>query len=177
MGVLDAVMTEAGSHLGISSRSAGSVLASLLSLISREESGVSGFLDRFRRAGAGNLVSSWLSGDARPVTVDAVEHALGHDTIDRIGSTAGLSFSMAASAIALMLPRLIQRLTPAGVSPARFSADVMAAPIAPMAPLRAGARSEASGTGARTGPVVLSRWVWSVLAAGTAVALLSWVVN
>jgi OmpA-OmpF porin, OOP family len=172
MGVLDAVMTEAGSHLGISSSSAGSVLASLLSLIGREESGISGFLDRFRRAGAGNLVSSWLSGDARPVTVDAVEHALGHDTIDQIGSKAGLSFSMAASAIALMLPRLIPRLAPAGVSPARFSADLMAAPIAPVR-----VSSEAPAAQARPGQTVLSRWVWSVLAAGTAVALLAWVLN
>lgn len=174
MGVLDAVMTEAGSHLGISNSSAGSVLASLLSLISREESGISGFLDRFRRAGAGNLVSSWLSGDARPVTVDAVEHALGHDTIDRIGSQAGLSFSMAASAIALMLPRLILRLAPAGVSPARLSADVMAAR---MAPVRAGARSEASAAEALPGAIVRSRWAWSVLAAGAAVALLTWVLK
>jgi len=174
MGVLDPVTTEAGSHLGISNSSAGSVLASLLSLISREESGISGFLDRFRRAGAGNLVSSWLSGDARPVTVDAVEHALGHDTIDRIGSKAGLSFSMAASAIALMLPRLIQRLGPAGVFPASLSADVTAAPTAPV---RVGARSEASAAGTRPGRTVLSRWVWSVLAAGTAVALLAWVLN
>jgi uncharacterized protein YidB (DUF937 family) len=173
MGVLDAVMTEAGSHPGISSTSAGSVLASLLALISLEESGINGFLDRFRRAGAGNLVSSWLSGDARPVTVDAVEHALGHDTIDRIGSKAGLSFSMAASAIALMLPRLIQRLGPAGVFQARLSADATAAP---MAPVRV-ARSEASAAGTRPGRTVLSRWVWSVLAAGTAVALLAWVLN
>ena len=170
MGVLDAVLIETGSPLGISSSSAGSVLASLLSLINREESGMSGFLDRFRRAGAGNLVSSWLSGDARPVTADAVEHALGHDTIAGIGSKAGLSFSVAASAIALMLPKLIQRLPPGGALPARLSQDVMADP---MAPVHAGDRATASPAG----PTGLSRWLWSVLAAGAAVALLTWVLS
>src|SRR5262245_66241357 len=110
MGVLDAVLSETGSELGITNSSAGSVLSGLLSLINRDEGGIGGFLDRFRRAGVGNLVSSWLSGDARPVTPAAVENAIGHDAIDRIGSRAGLSFATAASAIAFMLPKLIQRL-------------------------------------------------------------------
>src|SRR5262245_13631831 len=104
MGVLDAVITET-SQLGISSRSAGSLLSGLLSFINQDDGGVSGFLDRFRRAGVGGLVSSWLSGEPKAVSPDAVENALGHQTIERMGSRAGLSFSTAASAIALMLPK------------------------------------------------------------------------
>jgi len=124
MGVLDAVLTDAGSQLGLSSSSMGSVLAGLLSFINHEDGGLKGFLGRFRRAGVGDLVTSWLSGDAKAVSVDTVENALGHDTIDRIGSKAGLSFSTAASAIALMLPKLIQRLAPGGAVPTRLSADI-----------------------------------------------------
>jgi uncharacterized protein YidB (DUF937 family) len=91
MGVLDSVLSEVGSQFGISSTSAGSLLSGLLSFISQQDGGVGGFLDRFRRAGVGNLVTSWLGGDARPVGADAVENALGHDAIDRLATKSGLT--------------------------------------------------------------------------------------
>src|SRR5262245_61299942 len=167
MGVLDAVRTETGSQLGITNSSAGSVLSGLLSLINRDEGGMGGFLDRFRRAGVGNLVSSWLSGDARPVTTAAVENALGHDAIDRIGSRAGLSFAAAASAIAFMLPKLIQRLAPGGAIPSRLSADIASYMSAPTVALESGARTAMSAADAATRPRGSYLWpIIGLLAAG-----------
>src|SRR5262245_7971119 len=160
MGVLDAVLTDTGSQLGISNNSAGSVLSGLLSFINQEDAGLNGFLDRFRRAGVGNLVSSWLSGDAKAVSVDAVESALGHSTIDRIGSRAGLSFSTAASAIALMLPKLIQRLAPGGAIPGRLSGDVLSYITGPATAMASGAMSSAQTVARSSG----ARFLWPLLA-------------
>lgn len=173
MGVLDAVLTDTGNQLGISNTSVGSVLSGLLSYISQEENGVTGFLDRFRRAGVGNLVSSWLSGDAKSVTPDTVESALGHQAIDRIGSKSGLSFSTAASAIALMLPRLVQRLAPGGAVPSRISAELMPYLTAPVAAVAAGARSAMSAAEAVTRPVRTDRRLLPLLALVAIIGLLA----
>src|SRR5262245_31251710 len=138
MGVLDAVVNEAGSQLGISSNSAGSVLSGLLSFINQQ--GVGAFLDRFRQAGVGNLVTSWLRGDTSAVAPDTVESAIGHDTINNIASRAGVPFSAAASAIALMLPKLIQRLAPGGTIPTRLPSEFASYIGGPTAAMASGAR-------------------------------------
>ena len=172
MGILDSVLTETGSQLGISTRSAGSVLSGLLAFINQEDGGVAAFLDRFRRAGGSNLVSSWLVGDARVVSAGAVENAMGHQTIDRIGARAGLSFSTASSAIALMLPKLVQRLAPGGVVPKSLSPDVLsyvtaAIPSATAASVDAAGARAAANLGAR-------RFAWPLLAMLLAAGLFLW---
>jgi outer membrane protein OmpA-like peptidoglycan-associated protein/uncharacterized protein YidB (DUF937 family) len=166
MGVLDAVLIDTGSHLGISSGSASSVLSSLLSLISQDTGGVSGFLDRFRRAGFGNLVTSWLGGDPKALSVEAVESALGPQAIEQIGSRAGLSFSTAASAIAMMLPRVVPRLGAAGTAAGQLSAELM--------PYVTGSPAYASRVVPAEAGRPAGRYVWPALALlvlGTALAL------
>ena len=178
MGVLDAVLTDTGSQLGISTNSAASVLSGLLSFINQDEGGVGGFLDRFRRTGFGGLVSSWLSGDAKPVSPDTVETALGHNTIDRIGSSAGLSFSTAASAMSLMIPRLIQRLAPGGTIPSRLSSDFTSYITAPAAAVAAGARQAVSAVGTAAQQTTSRSLLWPIIALLILGGLLSvWLMN
>jgi outer membrane protein OmpA-like peptidoglycan-associated protein/uncharacterized protein YidB (DUF937 family) len=163
MGVLDSVLTDVGDQFGISSSSAGSILSGVLSFINQQDGGLSGFLDRFRRAGVGNLVTSWLGGDAKAVSTDTVENALGRETIDRIASKAGLSFSTASSAIAFMLPKLIQRLAPGGVAPSRLSADIASYMTGPTAAMASGARQAVYAAETMTRPGV-NRYLWPLLA-------------
>lgn len=180
MGVLDAVVNDTGSQLGISSSSVSSVLSGLLAFINQDDGGVGGFLDRFRRTGFGGLVSSWLSGDAKAVSPDTVETALGHQTIDRIGSSAGLSFSTAASAIALMLPKLVQRLAPGGAIPMRLSSELLSYVTAAPAAVASGARQavSAAGTMAQEASVGASRYMWPIIALVILGALLAmWLLN
>ena len=165
MGVLDSVVKDVGSQLGISSSSAGAVLSGLLSVISLEDGGVGGFLDRFRRAGVGSLVASWFGGDVKAVSADAVEGALGHDTIDGIASRAGLSFSTAASAIAIMLPKVIRRLAPGGAIPSRLSPDYASYITGPTAAMASGARQAAAySANTLTRSAGLGRYLWPLLA-------------
>lgn len=163
MGVLDSVINDTGSQLGISSNSVATVLSGLLSFISQDDGGIGGFLDRFRRSGFGSLVSSWLTGDAKTVSADTVETALGHQTIDRIGSKAGVSFSTAASAIALMLPKLVGRLAPGGTIPARLSTEFTSYITAAPAAVAAGARQAVSAAGTMAQEAGLGRYLWPIL--------------
>jgi len=164
MGTLDAVLTDVGTQFGISGSKTTSLLSSLLSMITDTPGGLGAFLERFRQAGLGDLVSSWIGGsNPRPLSSTALETAVGRDTIDKIASKAGLSFSTAASALSFMLPNLIQRLTPAGVIPSRLPNDILA---------YAGSATSAVAAGTREAAYAVERkvksgasWLWPLLAA------------
>jgi outer membrane protein OmpA-like peptidoglycan-associated protein/uncharacterized protein YidB (DUF937 family) len=175
MGALDTVVHDVGSQLGIGTSSMGSVLSGLLSFIDSQEGGISAFLDRFKRAGVGNIVTSWLSGDTRPVTADTVENVMGHDAISGIASRAGIPFTAAASAIAMMLPKLIQRLAPGGAIPTRLSPELASYISGPAAAVSSGARQVAAysrDTVARAPGI--GRYLWPILALLLVGGLLYW---
>ena len=172
MGALDSVLSEVGNQFGMSTSSVGSLLSGLLSLITQQEGGLSAFLDRFRRAGLGNTVSSWLTGEAKSVSSDTVENVLGRDTITNIASKAGLSFGAAASAIAYMLPRLVQRLTPGGTVPSHLPADILSYVTGPTAAIASGARQAAHAAEAAVERSGFRRYLWPLLALAAIIILL-----
>jgi outer membrane protein OmpA-like peptidoglycan-associated protein/uncharacterized protein YidB (DUF937 family) len=164
MGVLDSVVNEVGNQFSMSTTNANSLLSGLLSFITQQEGGLSGFLDRFRRAGVGNVVSSWLNGEIKSVSPETVENALGRDTISGIASKAGLPFSSAATAIAFMLPRLVQRLAPGGAIPSRLPPDIMTYVTGPTAAMASGARQAVHAAEAAVQQTSRRGYLWSVLA-------------
>jgi outer membrane protein OmpA-like peptidoglycan-associated protein/uncharacterized protein YidB (DUF937 family) len=164
MGALDSVLNEVGNQFSMSTTSTSSLLSGLLSFITQQEGGLSGFLDRFRRAGVGNIVSSWLNGETKSISTDTVENALGRETINGIASKAGLSFGSAATAIAFMLPRLIQRLAPGGTVPSRLPADIMSYVTGPTAAIASGARQAVQAAEAAVERTSRRRHLWPVLA-------------
>src|SRR5688572_28847967 len=101
-------------------------MTALLSLISNERTGgLQGFLDQFRRAGLGEIVSSWVSrGSNTPITTEQLERTIGGDTVNRMASSTGIARASAASALAYMIPRVVDLLTPEGVVPSRLPAWV-----------------------------------------------------
>ena len=172
MGILDSILTETRTQLGISARSAGAVLSSVLALIT-QDGGMAVFLDRFRRVAGSNVVASWLLGDARIVSTSVVEVAMGHQTIDRISARAGLSFTTASRAIAMMLPQVVQRLAPGGVVPRQLSPEVLSY-VTVMAPASAVAAATQSDT--VTNDVPDHHYIWPlVLFLLAAAAFLAWI--
>ena len=136
MGTLDAVLAEASNQFGISSTKTTSLLSGLLAMINEMPGGLGAFVDRLRKSGLGDFVSSWLgSGEPRPISSTSLEAAIGRDSIDKLASRAGLSYSTAASALAFMVPKTVNRLAPGGVIPTHFSSDVLAYANSATAPL------------------------------------------
>src|SRR3974390_985554 len=163
MGTLDAVLTDVGTQLGISGSKTTSLLSGLLSMITDTPGRFTGFRERFPQAGLTEIVSSWIGGtNPRPLSTTGLELAVGRDSIDKIASKSGLSFSTAASALSLMLPNLIQRLTPGGVVPNRLPSDVLAYAGSATAAMAAGTRDAASALDrkVRSG----ASWLWPLLA-------------
>jgi outer membrane protein OmpA-like peptidoglycan-associated protein/uncharacterized protein YidB (DUF937 family) len=162
MGSLNAILNEAGSQFGLSSTKANSLLSSFFQMINDMPGGFAAFLDRFRKVGLGDSVSSWLTGSApRPISGTTLENAVGHDWLDKIASKAGLSYSTAASALAFMIPGVVQRLAPGGVIPNRLPADALnsAAPT-----YTTTARETAYTTERTVRKAGTPGWLWPLLA-------------
>jgi outer membrane protein OmpA-like peptidoglycan-associated protein/uncharacterized protein YidB (DUF937 family) len=164
MGTFDAILTEAGTQFGLSNSKASSLLSSFLSLINETPGGLGSFLDRFRKAGLGDSVSSWLGGATpRPLTSTTLESTVGHDWIDKIASKAGLSSSTASSVLAFMIPNLVQRLAPGGAIPSRLPADVLAYAGSATSAVAAGAREAAYAAEGAVKKVGVPAWLWFIL--------------
>ncbi|MER9257948.1 YidB family protein [Mesorhizobium sp. M0619] len=85
--------------------------------------GVSGtalgdILDRFRGAGAGSKVDSWVgTGPNEPIQPSDVEAAIDEDTLTSLSMQTGLSREELISRITRDLPEAVSKMTPAGELP------------------------------------------------------------
>ncbi len=116
--MFDSIIKEAQEKFGLGDK-AGSLLASLLGLIvNPENGGFSGFIERFKNAGLGNLAQSWVTtGDNTPISNEQLESALGEDTINSVAEQTGVEKATATSALGLMTPHVVDSLTPDGEIP------------------------------------------------------------
>ena len=118
MGLFDQIL---GQVLGTSDAQSGSHASSLvqgvLDFIHRQ-GGVDGLAKQFGEQGLGQVVSSWIgTGQNRAISADQIVSALGSDTVSQLAQRAGISGSQGASALAALLPTLIDKLTPNGEVP------------------------------------------------------------
>jgi len=161
MGAMDLLVNDVESRFGLGGAKAGSLLTAILSLIQEQSGGLSGFLEKFRRAGLSDTVSSWLSGGTpAPVSADSLQNVLGSQTVSNIASRVGVPASTAASVLGFMIPRLVQSLAPGGAIPTRLPAEAMSYLSGATGAVAAGARGAVHAveqSGAR-------RYLWPLLA-------------
>ena len=119
MAMFDAIIAEADQRFGLGQEAAGSLLARLLRLISDPATnGFTGFIDRFREVGLGSTIDSWITtGDNTPLSNEQLESAIGEDTIASIAADTGVDRSTATSALAGMIPSVVDTLTTNGTVP------------------------------------------------------------
>ena len=120
MGLLDNLENQAlGSVAGGSSTS---LATGLLQMIQNQPGGLQGLVQSFHDKGMGGLVSSWISsGPNPPISGDQVHQVLGSDQVKALAAKAGISPDVAGTAIAQILPGLVDKLTPNGQVPAHNS--------------------------------------------------------
>ena len=94
----------------------------LLQMIQNQPGGLQGLVQSFRDKGLGGLVSSWVgTGPNAEVTSDQIHQVFGSDQVKALAAKAGISPDIAGSAIALLLPTIVDKLTPNGQVPAHNS--------------------------------------------------------
>ena len=93
------------------------LITAAMSLL-QQYGGLSGVLDLLRRKGLGQQAESWIdTGPNMAVSGEQVEQAFGRSTIGDIASQLGTPQGETSSALARILPVLVDRLTPDGHIP------------------------------------------------------------
>lgn len=126
MGLLDDITKLAGaSGGGLTSNPA--LLQGVLQMLGSGESGGGGLagssglatiVQGFQKAGLGDAIASWIStGQNLPISPEQLRQGLGADRTQQLAEASGLPEGAAASALAGLLPTVIDRLTPDGQVP------------------------------------------------------------
>jgi len=126
MGLLDNLLKGSGGLGGIADLIAKNpqVVAAAVSMLSTRDTsvggagGLGGLVGAFQKSGLGDVMSQWIStGPNPPISADQLTKVLGSDMMGQFARKAGLGQAEAGSALAAVLPSLIDHLTPNGQVP------------------------------------------------------------
>ena len=93
------------------------LLTAAMSLL-QQNGGLNGVLDNFRQSGMAQHADSWVGTGANiGISGDQLQQVLGSSSIGNVASQLGMSNGQASSAMAQLLPELINQLTPDGQIP------------------------------------------------------------
>lgn len=113
MALFDSVLSQINARFSLGDKSS-ALLDALLAFINRD--GLTAFIDRFHRAGLTYVADSWVaSGANASLSHTQLTDALGADAINQISAQAGISAETAIPALAAMIPRVVDEMTPDGV--------------------------------------------------------------
>ena len=119
MGVLDQFGGAVGSVLG-QGKGAGvsAVLLQQLVAMLSKPGALAELTSKFQSAGLGNILQSWIgTGQNLPISADQVQKVLGAGTIADLAKKAGIGESQTTSALAGLLPQVIDKISPGGAVP------------------------------------------------------------
>jgi uncharacterized protein YidB (DUF937 family) len=114
MGVFDQVLGGIVGQFG-SGAQKGSLLDLATNVIQSQPGGLGGLLQQFQSAGLGEHADSWVgTGQNKPVSGDQVSSALGAGNIAALAQKLGINAQTASTALAALLPVIVDQLTPKG---------------------------------------------------------------
>jgi uncharacterized protein YidB (DUF937 family) len=120
-----------GQSSGAAAGGAG-LLAALMPLIAGflKNGGLNKVLAGFQQQGLSSQAASWVGTDANePVSGADVDQVIGSDEIAAIAAQLGISHEQAADAVAEVLPRVVDQMSPQGELPAEADLDDLFARI------------------------------------------------
>jgi outer membrane protein OmpA-like peptidoglycan-associated protein/uncharacterized protein YidB (DUF937 family) len=121
---LDNLISESGRRTGIGA-AAEPLTRELLQFMTGGPGGLGAFLDRFRTAGLGNEVASFLGGRSEtPLPAKTVDTVIGETTVAGMARRAGVAPAAASTALGFEIPKLIGMLTPGGKVPNALPSDI-----------------------------------------------------
>jgi uncharacterized protein YidB (DUF937 family) len=113
MGLLDSLLGSA-SGKDTQSGEANPLIGALGGLLA-QSGGLQGLASKFAQSGQGNAFQSWVGmGDNQPVSNHQIQNALGSEQVNAIATRMGVDPAVASTFLAEYLPKIIDKLTPAG---------------------------------------------------------------
>lgn len=93
-------------------------MAQVVQALIEQFGGVDALVAKLQSSGLSGQLESWIgTGENSPVGASKIEEALGRDAIAGVAKELGVDHKEAAAKISMALPKVIDRLTPAGNLP------------------------------------------------------------
>ncbi len=112
MGLLDTLLAAVtGKSDSADANPLGAALQSLLA----QNGGIQGLMAKFSQGGLGEVFSSWVGmGENKSISPDQISSLLGSDQVKSLASSLGVDPAQASGFLADYLPKIVDKLTPAG---------------------------------------------------------------
>jgi uncharacterized protein YidB (DUF937 family) len=113
MGLLDSIL---GAATGKTDSSGGAAqLIGVLGGLLAQSGGLQGLGNRFAQSGQGNAFQSWVGmGENEAISSNQIQNALGSEQVNALAAKMGIDPAQASNFLAEYLPKIVDKLTPAG---------------------------------------------------------------
>jgi len=113
MGLLDSILGAVSGKGDMSEKAA--PLIGILGGLLTQAGGLQGLASKFSQSGQGDAFSSWVGmGENHSVSTNQIQEALGSDQIRAMAARMGVDPTLASNFLAEYLPKIVDKLTPAG---------------------------------------------------------------
>jgi uncharacterized protein YidB (DUF937 family) len=118
MGLIDEVLSVAGSTGAQQSEHDSAVSAILSYINSPQVGGIAGLQQMFQQGGLGHVVTSWVGGGQNlPISADQLQSVLHSGALQEAAQKAGMDPEKLTGLMSTLLPHLVDKLTPNGQVP------------------------------------------------------------
>lgn len=160
--MFEVLIREAAARFGLGDKALPLIQMLLAYMTNKDAGGLAGFLEKFKTAGCGPIIQSWLGGGpaAQPISNSQVENALGagdDGLLSLATARLGLPRDNITSALGYLLPAIVGKLTPGGSIPASLPPEMTDLASAGQGLLSALGQADAGGKGG------LGKWPWIVI--------------
>ena len=113
MGLLDSIL---GAATGKTEGSGGAAqLIGVLGGLFVQSGGLQGLANKFAQSGQENAFQSWVGlGENQAISSDQIQNVLGSDKVKELAAKMGIDPAQASTFLAEYLPKIVDKLTPAG---------------------------------------------------------------
>jgi uncharacterized protein YidB (DUF937 family) len=113
MGLLDSIV---GAVTGKTDGSGGAAqLIGVLGGLLAQSGGLQGLANKFAQSGQGNAFQSWVGmGENQAISSNQIQNVLGSDQVNALAAKMGIDPAQASNFLAEYLPKIVDKLTPAG---------------------------------------------------------------
>jgi len=113
MGLLDSILGAASGKTGAPGE-ANSLMAVVGGLLA-QSGGLQGLASKFSQSGQGNAFQTWVGmGENQPISNNEIQRAFGSEQVNAIATRMGVDPGVASNFLAEYLPKIVDKLTPAG---------------------------------------------------------------
>jgi len=113
MGLLDSILGAVNKQTEASGGA--SPLIGILGGLLEQSGGLQGLMNKFAQRGQGDTFSSWVGvGENQPISGNQIQKVLGSEQINALAARMGVDPAQASHFLAEYLPKVVDKLTPAG---------------------------------------------------------------